>query len=204
MLYGLTQGFYWLCLGAWFGAILMLVVAAATTFRTVREYQPALALEPYNHPELSDRAAPILAGAIVGRTIKGLAVVQAIFAAALAACVLLQCTLFADRVHGGVTGWGNLARVALIALPAIILVIDTTVVGPRIWQHRDAMHDPSQPPTARQDAKEHFDRLHKLNERMVALAGLSIVAAVFVSAFVFHGDGSNKNAQSQQTAMPLP
>ena len=71
----LTQGFYWLFLGTWFGAMVMLVIGEAITFRTVREYRPTLGLAS-NHPSMADNAAGILAGGVTGNILKGLRTLQ--------------------------------------------------------------------------------------------------------------------------------
>ena len=139
----LTQGVYWLSLGAWFGAILMLVVAAAITFGTVRQFHPTLGIEPYNEPGFADRSASILAGGIVGNLLNGLALIQSVCAAAVVGCVALQCTVFAGRIQGGVGGWSNFLRVALIAGPIAILAVDTLALRPRILEQRKAMYDSS-------------------------------------------------------------
>lgn len=183
----LTQGVYWLSLGAWFGAVVMLVIAAAITFGTVRQFHPALGLEPYNHPSLVDRAAPILAGSVVGNMLKGLALIQSVCAASVIGCVVLQCTVFREHIQGGMRGWPNLLRVVLIAGPIAILAADRLVLTPRVWEQRNAMYDQNTSDEARSTAKGRFDRLHMLNERAVGASGIMLVGAVFVSAFALHG-----------------
>lgn len=175
---------YHLALGTWFGAMVMLVIAAAITFKTVAAYQPTLSTPPWG--ELSDlETAPkyplsvrILAGGIVGNVLKGLAVVQAICAVLVVLCAALQ---WAFGWTGG--GWANLARMGLLAVPIVVLVADVTVISPRVWRHRQVMYDPARPGEERLVAKAAFDRLHKLNERLVGAAALSLAAALVVSAW---------------------
>lgn len=181
----LTQGIYWLFLGLWLGGMIMLSVGAAITFRTVKGYEPSIGLARYNHPDLRERAPGILAGGITGNILKALAVIQGICAAVLIACVLVQSTVFADYLSGGTRGAANLLRIALIALPILILGIDALVLGPRIWNHREAMYNPARTAAQRDEAKAHFDRLHAVNVRMVGFATVCLIAATLVSPFAF-------------------
>lgn len=186
--YRLTLGGYWLFLGVWIGAMVMLAVGAGITFKTVRDYQPTLHKAPYDDPALADRAAAILAGGIVGNTLKGLAVIQMACAAVVVVSIIAQCTLFARRLRGGATGWLNIARVALVVLPVAVLAADRLVVTPRVWELRQTMYDPSRTVETRAAAKAEFDRYHKMNERMVGLATLMLAGAMLTSAFVLHQD----------------
>ncbi len=184
----LTQSVYWLSLGTWFGAIVMLIVCAVATFGTVREYQPTLGVQPYNNPAMSDRAPAILAGAIVGNALNGLTKVQLICGVAAVICVVLQCTLFADRLAGGITGWVNLLRIVLIISPLVLLAVDTLGIRPALLHQRQTMYDPQQPEHTLQEAKAKFDQLHRRDEQLVAATALVLLAAVTVSSFVLHSD----------------
>lgn len=200
----LVQGFYWLSLGSWFGAMLMLVIAATVTFKTVRAHQVTLGAEPYNHPAFAQQADGILAGGIVGNVLKGLGRLQIICAAAVVLAVVLQCTVFADRIPGGVLGAGNLIRVLLILIPVGVLVVDQAVITPRVWEHRAVMYDPDQSEQARTEARAQFDRYHKLNERIVGTAMLLLAVSVIASAFVLHGDTTVAGAAGATTASAPP
>lgn len=184
----LVQGFYWLGLGTWFGALAMLVIAAGITFRTVRQYQPVITVEPYNDPTLTGRAPDILAGGVVGNLLQGLARLQLICGAVVVVCVLLQCTAFADRIVGGRCGWRNGLRLVMIAGPLLVLAVDSLAVRPTIWKHRQVMYDPQQPQADREQAKARFDKWHKADTQLVGAAGLMLIGAVFASAFALHGD----------------
>lgn len=187
-LYRLNLGVYWLFLGIWAGSIVMLAVSAAITFRTVRDMQPSIGKPPYNDPALADRAAPILAGAVVGNSLHGLRAIQFICAVAVAICVILQCWVFAERLAGGVAGWVNLLRILVLAVPLLILAADQFVVTPRVWAQRVAMYDAGQSEEARREARGRFDRYHKLNERMVSAGLLFLAAAALLSPFVLYGE----------------
>jgi len=183
----LTQGFYWLFLGVWVGALVMLAISAAVTFKTVREYQPTLGLAPYSDAALAPDAPGILAGAITGKALRGLAKLQMVCAAVAAVCVLLQCTAFRPMLASGVCGRMNLLRIALVALPIAVLAADQLAITPRIWEHRTVMYDPNLSPEQRTAARTEFQTYHKLSERIVGVAVLSLVAAVLVSPFAFRG-----------------
>ncbi len=174
-----VQGVYWLFLGTWFGAIVMLVVSAAIIFKTVRGYEPTIQAAPYN--EFPDKAADILAGGTVGQILAGLAVIQLVCAATVLLCAVVQSTVFADRVVGGVTGWLNVLRIALLLGPMVILAADQLLITPRLGQHRQIMYDAKQPESARAAARQQFDHLHELDERVVGLAAIMLLAAIFAS-----------------------
>src|SRR5690348_5023022 len=106
----------------------MLAIAAAVTFRTVRELQPSSNAPPYNAPALAEKAPVIIAGNVVGHTLRALAVLQLICAAIAIACMLLQNSAFAGQIHGGPSHWVNLLRIALIVLPVVIVVVDMRAI----------------------------------------------------------------------------
>ena len=196
----ITQGFYWLFLGVWIGALVMLAIGAAVTFKTVRHYEPALGLEPYNDPVLAPHAPGILAGAITGNALRSLAVVQMICAAGAAVCVVLQCTVFRGALSNGVGGLANLVRIALVALPIVVLAIDQLAITPRIWEHRAVMYNPILSDEQRSAARETFQKYHKLSERVVGMAVLSLAAAVLVSPFAFRAGESNLTPTGKDVA----
>ncbi|MCX5658966.1 MAG: hypothetical protein NTW19_04500 [Planctomycetota bacterium] len=184
-LFRVVQGFYWLGLGAWFGGLVMLAITAAITFRTVREYQPTIENWPQYQPAMAEHDAPILAGGIVGNVLHGLAAMQIVCAAFVGGCVVLQCTVFKKQLVGGPTGRANLLRVALVVLPVGVLAADQLVISPRIWTQREAMYDSDQPEAVRTEAHAEFDRLHKLDERVVGVSVWLLAGAVFASTFAF-------------------
>lgn len=185
VMFRLVQGCYWLALGTWVGALVMLAIAAAVTFRTVRDYQPLLQKPPYNQPALADRAVPILAGGVVGNMLRALAVLQIICAAVVGTCIGLQSTLWRDQLEGGAAGWPNLVRVGLLALAVSALAVDQRWITPRIWAHREVMFDPDETAEVRAASQTAFNRLHKLDERVVGASVWLLAGAVFASAFVF-------------------
>ncbi|MCC6580910.1 MAG: hypothetical protein IT440_10755 [Phycisphaeraceae bacterium] len=184
----LVTGLYFLFLGLWFGSLVMLAVTAAVTFKTVRAFHPTLQTEPYNHPNLVPHADNILAGAIVGNSLLGLAVIQTICAVLVMTTVAAQFIFFRDRMAQ--LGWVQAIRVALIAVPMLVLAADRKWVTPSVWRQRQIMYDPTLDESIRQLAREKFGHLHKLNERMVAAATLMLAAALLISPFVLIGDKS--------------
>jgi hypothetical protein len=188
----LTQAFYWLFLGLWIGGMVMLAVGAAITFKTLPEYRPTIGLETYNHPDLRERAPAILAGAVTGNILKALAVIQLVCAGVVVACTVVQCVWFADYLRGGAPGGANLLRIALIALPILILGVDALVIGPRVWGFRHDMYDAQRTAAQRDDAKVHFDQYHRLNTRLFGFATLCLIGAVFASSFTFTPGGPDR------------
>ncbi len=179
----LTWGVYHLFLGTWFGAMVMLVVAAGITFATVRQYQPTIGIEPYR--ELTEiESQPkyplpvrILAGGIVGNVLKGLVVVQTLCAVVVVICLAVQWICFPGP------RWADALRTLLIVAPIVVLAVDVTVLSPRVWRERSVMYDPAMPQPQRVEAHARFQKLHKLSERMVGMAALSLGAALVLSAW---------------------
>lgn len=180
-------GVYHLFLGTWFGAMVMLIIAAAITFKTVAAYRPTLGAEPYARLTEIDAGAKypigvrVLAGGIVGNVLKGLRGISLVCAAAVAVCLVLQWTLWPVR------GWANLVRTVLIAAATAVVLIDMAVISPRVWRERAVMYDPDQSAADRAAAQSRFERMHKLNERIVGVAALSLGAALVLSAWAWPG-----------------
>lgn len=197
-LFRLTQAGYWMGLGVWLGAMLMLAVGAAVTFRTVSAYDPALRApawrdlaEPAGAPAgkypLATRA---LAGGIVGNMLRALAVIQLVCSIFVLAALACQHAFFAHRLAGGAMGWANLLRVALLLAPMVLLAVDQARLSPAVWKERAIMYDQGQPDAARVAAAERFSRLHTLSERLMGSSMVSLMAALVISAVVLHGPGA--------------
>ena len=183
-MFRLTQGFYYLFLGTWLGALVMLALAAAITFHTLRDLKATTAVEPYHSLSAAEQPSA-LAGAVVGNVLHGLAVVQVVCAVGAVGCILLQHTVWAGHLAGGRAAPANITRLILLALPVLILLLDVAVISPRIWQQRDLMYDPHRPAELRQAARQRFDRLHHLDERVVGGATVALAAGILVSGFAF-------------------
>src|SRR5690606_5989920 len=106
------------------GAMVMLAVSAAVTFKTVRLHQPTLQTAPFDQPEFKGREAPVLAGAIVGNSLRALKVIQIVCAVVAVVGVALQCSIWRDHLNGPRASFPNLLRIALIAIPIAILLLD--------------------------------------------------------------------------------
>jgi len=168
--YKWTAAFYQTFLGLWFGALVMLAVAAAITFATVRGMYPQWPVDQQN----------MLAGGIVGNLIRnGLTTIQVLCAVVVAVCTILQCTVFRDRIA---KGWLNWLRVLLILLPIVILAYDQSCNTPRMLELRERMFDQSSPD--RNVARQEFARRHELAEQLTGTATFLIGGALLVSSFV--------------------
>jgi len=190
-----VQGLYWLALGAWFGALVMLAIAAAATFATVWDYQPMLPAQPGAPPETSARAVPMLAGAIIGRCLDNLRWLQWICAVVAIVCLALQNTVFASRRPAGGCGqWINTLRIVLVLVPVVILVVDTAVINPKMKHDRQIMHDLTQPAPQIELARQSFDSYHELSRRLFKVQVVMLGCAVLASAFVLHGNRADAPA----------
>lgn len=180
----LNNSLQMLAIGTWFGALVMLAISAAMTFQTVREYQPTLQQQPFDQPELASRTDAILAGAIVGRSLQGLKWVQIICAVIIVTTLALQLTAFKTYLLKSRSSLFNLVRLILLAIPIVVLMVDILWITPAIWEYRDAMYAAPASAEVRMEAREHFDRYHKLSERTVSLAAFSLLGAAVVSSMV--------------------
>lgn len=193
-----VQGLYWLTLGIWLGALVMLVIAAAATFHTVSEYQPILPAHPAHEPVTSVRAVNTLAGAIVGKSLDNLRWMQWICAIATMVCLVLQSTVIANRRLSISGQWINTLRIVLVMMPVLILVADTAVISPKMKQERKSMHDLTQPSPQIERARHAFDRYHDLSQRLFTVQLVMLGCAALASAFV--PDGAKTHAAASRDA----
>lgn len=163
MIARIVNGIYYTFAGLWFGAMVMLAISAAVTFKTVRAQMPAA--EP--------AAQNIFAGNIVGNLIDALAVVQMICAVVIVVCIILQSTAFSYQLKRGMV---NYLRVALLLVPVALLAFDRLHVNPTIRIHRAAMVE-----TNDADAKAAFDQYHTLAERLGGATTFLLAGAILIS-----------------------
>ena len=193
-LFDLTQGIYYLFLGLWFGALVMLAIGAAITFRTVRTYQVTLGLEPFNHEALADQASNILAGAITGNVLKALGMLQVFCAVVVLGCLVAQATIFSRYVA---QNWMNWLRTLCVLIPSIIIVIDIAVISPRIWELRKNMYNPELSTEARAVHRDHFQFYHKLSERTVGTGALLLAVGLVLSPMALNRKPFEERAQER-------
>lgn len=190
---------WWLSVGVWLGAIIMLALAAAAVFRVVRDFDPTIGIAGYEAfapssstalaAEGANRHADVIAGAVVGRSLTALAVLQRICAAAAVICLIVQTAFFACHLAGGAWGWPNVLRMVFVGLPVLILAADLYVVSPRVWTLREQMFDNAATTEQRTDARAQFQKVHRLNENMYKASTLLLAGAMIVSAIALHPAG---------------
>lgn len=182
----LVNGVYWLCLGGAFGATLMLAISATINFRTLRAFQPLMLSGENNAPHLFPHIPAIIAGAATGATLDALAVVHLIFFGVVMACVLLQTTLLADAMPGGVKSRANVIRLALLLLILGLLSVERGVVSPRVWAFREQMYASQSDEEGRAVARSSFDTWHKASTRILGASLITMIAATLASSFALH------------------
>jgi hypothetical protein len=181
----IVQSIYWLSLGTWFGAMVMIFLAARSSFAVLPPYQPSIGAPPYNHPALADVAPRILAGAVNGAALRKLGVLQLICAATVVLCVLLQCTSGSAWLERGGRHWANYLRIGLIVLPIAILSLDALALERRIHAQRDVIYNPNLSPEQRVRERATFGKLHGISMLLATTAALSLMGAILVSSFAF-------------------
>lgn len=178
--YSLLTGVYTLALGVWVGAMVMLAIGAAVTFRTTRSFNPALPA-PYDAPELAGRASQILAGGVVGNMIDALSRVQIVCGVIAMACVILQGTLFRAMLPRHGKSIVNAIRIMSIGVAIAFVPLERLFLNPAIHELRTAMYDASENDQARAAAKREFDYLHKISERTTGAAAALLAVAIILS-----------------------
>jgi len=182
----LTVGTYWLALGTWLGAMVMLAIAAATAFQVSREHGVTLPSMQYEGSHLAGRDAEVFAGHVVGGMIDKLAIVQMACAVLIFITLLLQLTAFRATLHLRPGSAGNVLRVLLLVVVLALLKFDRIHVNPTIHEHRTAMYEPDISETAYTTARAAFDRYHKLSENVGKATVFLLIGAMFTSAFALH------------------
>lgn len=182
----LVNGVYWLFLGGAFGATLMLAISATINFKTLRTFQPLMLSAENNAPHLFPHIPAIIAGAATGATLDALAVVHLVFFGVVMVCVLLQTTLFADALPGGVKSRANVIRIALLLLILVLLSSERGVVSPRVWAFREQMYASRSDEEGRATARASFDIWHKASTRIMGASLIAMIAATLASSFALH------------------
>ncbi len=176
----LVLGLYYLALGTWVGTTLMMGLAAASTFQTAREYDPALA----DLPATVSHHGEYFAGQIVNRGFTGMSLIQCVCAAIILLAVGLQLTVWRSRVR---RGWANGARLVLLAGALAVLGGDLAYVRPQLGSLRSTRYDVDATAEERNAARATFDRYHRVSERLLGVASLAVGAAVLISPFALTG-----------------
>jgi len=187
-----VTGLYNLLLGVWVGGLVMFAVGAGITFQTVRAYDPTLGLEPYDAAVLADQGPGILAGAVVGHVLDGLAIVELICAAGLVVCATLQWMFWGARWQ-----WSNVLRCGMLLASGGLLALHLGVIGPAIQTHRDAMYDPTSSALARSEARSAFEPYHKASEKVAGAMLLLLAGACIISPFALGVKTSGKQQRKR-------
>lgn len=179
-----VNGIYYLALATWFGSMVMMAIGAAVTFKTLAALGPDISTPPYNHPSFAGRVPAIIAGVVTGRVIQALVIVETICALVIVVCTALQCGVLSDRlIVGRVRSKANYFRLAALAFPIVLLMIESVYVAPRAFELRDTMYNVDISESQRAAAHEKFKKVHRLNTEIAAAITLSLGAAIFLSGF---------------------
>ena len=169
-LWRVVQGWYWLALGAWVGALVVLAIVAAAVFGTVSDFLMAIGSTPAE--TVSRVFSPTeLSGLIVGQVIDELRVMQWVGASVVIGCVVLQSVLLSNWLPmGGMPQWMNTLRIILLVSVVMILAVDNFHVSPRARQWQAAMHAQNDNMVVdTQAVREAFDRYHYLSVQLVKM-----------------------------------
>jgi hypothetical protein len=182
--YRLHLGLYYLALGLWLGSLALFALVAMPLFYRMRLYQPQITATPPGSPPMDGPAAQIIAGDIASRSLANLATVQIIAAVAVVALVALQCTIFRRWMARAVTSATNLVRLALLGLALAALVVQLSVVSPRMHELRPKMYAPEASAQQRAERRATFEWYHTYSERSQSAVVMLLTGAVLLSPFV--------------------
>ncbi|MFP4144248.1 MAG: hypothetical protein ACLFV3_03815 [Phycisphaeraceae bacterium] len=181
----LVQGLYYLLLGAWLGALIMLVIAAATAFGVIREFDPTLPAQTWQAAHLADRHSDILAGHVVGTALDRLAWLQGLCAGGALACTLLQGSVFRGYLRGCRFGWRNLLRTSLILFAGVLFALQVAWVNPAVRETRAAIYAEDAPAAERQAAEVEFATWHQMSETLGGATMILLAGTILFSPFCF-------------------
>lgn len=185
----LIQGCYWLALGAWFGALVMLAISAAATFHTMSSLPTPMGMIPPEIEASVNNPAEFMAGMIVGQAIDWLRVMQWICAVVLVIAVASHLSAFRGRMpRSGLAQWSNTLRVMLLAAVVLILSVDSFYVSPGIKAARIARYEADRLDNQVKAATESFDKYHGLSVRLVRMQVVMLGVAALASAYALHGE----------------
>jgi hypothetical protein len=195
-MFKLNQGVYWLFLGMWIGAIVMLIFAAGITFKTVRTFNPTIGIKPYNHELFSEpqTQSNIIAGGVTREVLHSLAGIGIVCGSIVLLSLLLQCTVFSRQLWpnsnkqlGLRCGWLNWFRVIMILLPLTNVAMHFDMAN-KMGALQDIRYNAEQEDSARAKAQHEFDKLHKKSVRMTSGSLFMLFAAAGISSFVLTRD----------------
>lgn len=181
-----VMGLYYLALGTWFGATLMMGLGAGLTFRTLREQPLTLTAGPAARPELADRATDFLAGNVVLAGFGAFTVIQLVCGAVLALALVAQAVWFRDALVAAGRTWPNALRVATIALALALFAFDLGMTRPFMAMAREEIYfHEGISPEQLAAADRSFDELHARSSRSMGVAALLMAAGTLLSPFAF-------------------
>lgn len=180
----LTRSLYGLSLGVWAGAMVMLGITAVSAFRVLPTFEPSLGVAPFHEPDFEGRAASVLAGAVVNRSLQGLQVIGVVALVVALACVALQYTACRAALTRRGGSKANVARLTLLAALVVLVAFDFGL-GVYLRDALAAMYDAGSSIEARAAARRRFDAMHGWGEIVNRATLLVVVAALLVSPFCF-------------------
>lgn len=187
----IVQGVYWLALGAWVGAIVMVAITAATAFRTAPTLDLTVGVAPYSDSAFADEAGTIVAGQIMMRVFRHLSTVQLICAVAAVVCMGLQCTVYARRLLRRAPLL-NMLRMALVLVPTAFVLLDRYWFSDVMRSAYATMYDLTLDAAARTAASETFEFYHIVSERMLQSSLFMLIAAVLLSPFALRSGAASQ------------
>ena len=197
ILFKLTLGLYYLLLGVWLGSTIAIALTAPATFKTVRIYEAAPGIEPFNNTIFEGSWANIIAGAAVGQSIHNIAILHLMCVIGIVLCIFLLRILFAGRINK----FAAFARLSLLMGAAALLGVHLYLTEPAMNQLRSTMYNTDINQTERNAANEQFQSIHKLSEQLTGFSALLLAGMFLTSPFIYRNSpiSEDKNPWSSNT-----
>lgn len=174
--YQLVQTFYWSGLAFWVGAVMFMGIAMPVIVRTVREHGPIL--PSVLSVNLEGHHGELLAGAIVGH-LQARVHSVGLSCAAVVGLAMIAHPFLVSLEYGGLGAL--LVRVGLFVGAVGIGLYDWRILWPKLWEQRQRYLDHADEPEIANDARNRFDRIHRLSVNLLFGQLLLLVGLVLFS-----------------------
>ena len=179
MIYRVTTAVWWISLGIFLGLGVGLAIMAATTFQTIRAMEVTSAVAPFNDAvnAAPERQVSIVAGGVVGATIRRYAFVQIGLSSAAVLAGVVQLVLGMTGVRRGAR---ELRMVLVLFAWLATLYLGLSLI-PAMDGLRTTMYDPAVAESARQAARVAFNEGHVMSERIASVSMFLVLGAMVLS-----------------------
>jgi hypothetical protein len=191
VLFQLVQILYWLALSTWFGSVLFIAVAAPIIFRSVRELNPIL--PNVLSVNLEGQHGELVAGTVVGNLLARLAQIEIVCAGALLVVLIMHPFVIETSDAARVPA---ILRTLMFIAAAALVLIDRSVLWPKIWHARQEYLDHADEPEVANPAKDRFDQEQRHSVMLMQAVLFLLLGMIFFSASITESRSTRWNNAS--------